>query len=54
VERRVRNAQGPLRARSRTFITDGINSDLVIAVARTDPDAGASGIIARDLTGLRA
>jgi alkylation response protein AidB-like acyl-CoA dehydrogenase len=52
VERRVRNAQGPLRARSRTFITNGINSDLVIAVARTDP--GASGIIARDLTGLRA
>jgi len=26
----------------------------VIVLARTDPDAGARGIIARDLTGLRA
>ena len=36
------------------FITNGINSDLVIVVARTDPDAAARSIIARDLTGLRA
>ncbi|GAA1539400.1 acyl-CoA dehydrogenase family protein [Nocardioides humi] len=29
---------------SKTFITNGIHSDLVIVVARTDPDAGAHGI----------
>jgi len=29
---------------AKTFITNGINSDLVIVVARTDPDAGARGI----------
>src|SRR5579875_502976 len=29
---------------SKTFITNGINSDLVIVVARTDPDAGHKGI----------
>jgi alkylation response protein AidB-like acyl-CoA dehydrogenase len=28
---------------SKTFITNGINADLVIVVARTDPDAGARG-----------
>jgi alkylation response protein AidB-like acyl-CoA dehydrogenase len=28
---------------SKTFITNGINSDLVIVVARTDPEAGARG-----------
>ncbi|NYH52135.1 alkylation response protein AidB-like acyl-CoA dehydrogenase [Nocardiopsis arvandica] len=28
---------------SKTFITNGINADLVIVVARTDPDAGAQG-----------
>jgi alkylation response protein AidB-like acyl-CoA dehydrogenase len=28
----------------KTFITNGINSDLVIVVAKTDPDAGARGI----------
>ncbi|WP_046469929.1 acyl-CoA dehydrogenase family protein [Allosalinactinospora lopnorensis] len=28
----------------KTFITNGINADLVIVVARTDPDAGAHGI----------
>jgi len=28
---------------SKTFITNGINSDLVIVVAQTDPDAGAKG-----------
>jgi alkylation response protein AidB-like acyl-CoA dehydrogenase len=29
---------------SKTFITNGINSDLVIVVAKTDPDKGAHGI----------
>ncbi|SDS38929.1 acyl-CoA dehydrogenase [Nocardioides scoriae] len=29
---------------SKTFISNGINSDLVIVVARTDPDAGHKGI----------
>jgi long-chain-acyl-CoA dehydrogenase len=29
---------------AKTFITNGINSDLVIAVARTDPNAGSRGI----------
>ncbi|MBG0813682.1 acyl-CoA dehydrogenase family protein [Planomonospora sp. ID82291] len=29
---------------SKTFITNGINSDLVVAVAKTDPAAGARGI----------
>jgi alkylation response protein AidB-like acyl-CoA dehydrogenase len=29
---------------SKTFITNGINSDLVIVVVKTDPDAGAKGI----------
>ena len=29
---------------SKTFITNGIHSDLVIVVARTDPDAGSKGI----------
>ncbi|MCW2715233.1 MAG: putative acyl-CoA dehydrogenase, partial [Frankiales bacterium] len=28
---------------SKTFITNGINADLVLVVARTDPDAGARG-----------
>jgi len=31
-------------AGAKTFITNGINSDLVIAVARTDPNAGSRGI----------
>jgi alkylation response protein AidB-like acyl-CoA dehydrogenase len=29
---------------SKTFITNGINSDLIIVVAKTDPDQGARGI----------
>ena len=29
---------------AKTFITNGINADLVITVARTDPDAGSRGI----------
>src|SRR5260370_29056160 len=28
---------------AKTFITNGIHSDLVIVVARTDPDAGSRG-----------
>ena len=31
---------------SKTFITNGINSDLVIVVAQTDPDKGAQGLFA--------
>jgi alkylation response protein AidB-like acyl-CoA dehydrogenase len=41
---------------AKTFITNGINSDLVIVVARTDPDAGARGIsllvVERDMPGF--
>jgi alkylation response protein AidB-like acyl-CoA dehydrogenase len=42
---------------SKTFITNGINADLVIVVARTDPDApGAKGIsllvVERDMPGF--
>ncbi len=33
---------------SKTFITNGINSDLVLVVARTDPEAGARGLLAAD------
>ena len=29
---------------SKTFISNGINADLVIVVARTDPEAGHQGI----------
>jgi long-chain-acyl-CoA dehydrogenase len=41
---------------AKTFITNGINSDLVIVVARTDPDAGSRGIsllvVERDMPGF--
>jgi alkylation response protein AidB-like acyl-CoA dehydrogenase len=41
---------------SKTFITNGINSDLVIVVAKTDPEAGAKGIsllvVERDMPGF--
>jgi alkylation response protein AidB-like acyl-CoA dehydrogenase len=41
---------------SKTFITNGINSDLVIVVAKTDPDKGAHGIsllmVERDMPGF--
>lgn len=41
---------------AKTFITNGINSDLVIVVARTDPDAGRSGmsllVVERDMPGF--
>ena len=43
---------------SKTFISNGILSDLVIVVARTDPDAGHQGIsllvVERGMDGLRA
>ncbi|MCU1600973.1 MAG: putative acyl-CoA dehydrogenase [Frankiales bacterium] len=41
---------------SKTFITNGINADLVIVVAQTDPSAGARGfsllVIERDMPGF--
>jgi alkylation response protein AidB-like acyl-CoA dehydrogenase len=41
---------------AKTFITNGINADLVIVVARTDPDAGAMGfsllVVERDMPGF--
>jgi alkylation response protein AidB-like acyl-CoA dehydrogenase len=41
---------------AKTFITNGINSDVVIVVARTDPAAGARGIsllvVERDMRGF--
>ncbi len=41
---------------SKTFISAGINSDLVIVVARTDPDAGHKGfsllVVERDMAGF--
>jgi alkylation response protein AidB-like acyl-CoA dehydrogenase len=40
----VRDGDGWLLNGSKTFITNGINSDLVIVVARTDPTKGAHGI----------
>ena len=43
---------------SKTFISNGIMSDLVIVVCRTDPDAGHQGIsllvVERGMAGLRA
>ena len=40
----VRDGDGWVLDGAKTFITNGINSDLVIVVASTDPDAGAHGI----------
>ena len=41
---------------SKTFITNGINADLVIVVAQTDPDKGAQGfsllVVERDMPGF--
>ncbi|MBR8742714.1 acyl-CoA dehydrogenase family protein [Nocardiopsis sp. MG754419] len=41
---------------SKTFITNGINADLVIVVAQTDPEAGAQGfsllVVERDMPGF--
>ena len=41
--RAVRDGDDWVLNGSKTFITNGINSDLVIVVARTDPDKGAQG-----------
>jgi long-chain-acyl-CoA dehydrogenase len=40
----VRDGDGWVLNGAKTFITNGINSDLVIVVARTEPDTGAHGI----------
>jgi alkylation response protein AidB-like acyl-CoA dehydrogenase len=40
----VRQGDDWILTGAKTFITNGIHSDLVIVVARTDPDAGARGI----------
>jgi alkylation response protein AidB-like acyl-CoA dehydrogenase len=39
----VRDGDGWVLDGAKTFITNGIHADLVIVVARTDPDAGARG-----------
>src|SRR5258707_7752467 len=54
----ARDGDGWVLNGAKTFITNGINSDLVIMVARTDPDAGAHGIsllvVERDMAGFTA
>ena len=40
----VRDGDAWILSGAKTFITNGIHSDLVIVVARTDPDAGSRGI----------
>lgn len=40
----VRDGDGYILNGSKTFITNGQNADLVIVVAKTDPDKGAKGI----------
>jgi alkylation response protein AidB-like acyl-CoA dehydrogenase len=51
-----RDGDGWVLNGSKTFITNGINSDLVIVVAKTDPDGGAKGIsllvVERDMPGF--
>jgi alkylation response protein AidB-like acyl-CoA dehydrogenase len=52
-----RDGDGWLLSGSKTFITNGINADLVIVVARTDPDApGSRGlsllVVERDMPGF--
>jgi alkylation response protein AidB-like acyl-CoA dehydrogenase len=41
--RAVRDGDDWILNGAKTFITNGINSDLIIVVARTDPDAGSKG-----------
>jgi alkylation response protein AidB-like acyl-CoA dehydrogenase len=52
----VRDGDGWLLNGSKTFITNGINSDLVIVVVKTDPAKGAHGIsllmVERDMPGF--
>jgi alkylation response protein AidB-like acyl-CoA dehydrogenase len=52
-----RDGDGWVLNGSKTFITNGINSDLVIVVARTDPDASAAKgtsllVVERDMPGF--
>jgi alkylation response protein AidB-like acyl-CoA dehydrogenase len=52
-----KDGDGWILTGSKTFITNGINSDLVIVVARTDPDApGSKGlsllVVERDMAGF--
>ncbi len=53
----VRDGDGWRLNGTKTFITNGIHSDLVIVVAKTDPGAGARGIsllvVERDMDGFR-
>jgi len=53
----VRDGDGWRLNGTKTFITNGIHSDLVIVVAKTDPSAGARGIsllvVERDMEGFR-
>ncbi|MQA93246.1 MAG: acyl-CoA dehydrogenase [Streptosporangiales bacterium] len=52
----VRDGDHYVLSGQKTFITNGINADLVVVVARTDPDAGARGIsllaVERDMPGF--
>lgn len=52
----VRNGDEWILNGQKTFITNGIHSDLVIVVARTDPNAGAKGlslfVVERDMPGF--
>lgn len=54
--RAVRDGDDWVLNGSKTFITNGINSDLVIVVARTDADKGAQGfsllVVERDMPGF--
>ncbi|MBJ8345031.1 acyl-CoA dehydrogenase family protein [Antrihabitans sp. YC2-6] len=54
--RAVRDGDDWVLNGSKTFITNGINSDLVIVVAKTDPDKGAQGfslfVVERDMPGF--
>jgi alkylation response protein AidB-like acyl-CoA dehydrogenase len=53
----VRDGDGWRLNGTKTFITNGIHSDLVIVVAKTDPSAGARGIsllvVEREMEGFR-
>jgi len=52
----VRDGDGWVLNGQKTFITNGINADLVIVFARTDPDAGSRGyglfVVERDAPGF--
>lgn len=52
----TRDGEGWILNGSKTFISSGINCDLVVVVARTDPDAGHKGftlfVVERDMPGF--